>query len=217
MSIQYPLFLIPHGGGFASIVDPESGSFHLLVAYSEEAPAVEFMSRFGLADEPRFLKNDREFAWLLLALRDPVTHVAFDPRIEDGVVSTRWSVAVKELLEQHLRPDTSPWNYPSFVIEMEGGFASIAGRASDERAMTAVALFTTRSKAEDYLDRAGESGSITALNDVEEVRDFLTQLTPQVAAVALDPTVEAEGSRAEYCFDIPTLLEKYLVRDTPQE
>lgn len=217
MKINYPLYLIPHGGGYASIVDPETEAFHLLVVYEQEQPAMDFMSRFGMEGEPRFLKNDREFAWLLLALRDPVTHVAFDPTIEQGVVETRWSVTVQKLLDDHLQADFSPWDYPCFVVALDAGFASIEGNASDGQPLTALALFTTKERAEAYMADASESGSVCELTSLDEARRFLEKLAPQVAGVALDPTVGEAGSTAKYCFELATVLEKYLVRPTPPE
>jgi hypothetical protein len=160
------------------------------------------------------LNNDREFAWLLQGLRDPVTHVAFDPVIDEGAVETRWSVPVRELVDDHLRGDFSPWNYPSFVVARPRGFASIEGQIGDGQSQKAVAVFTSREKAESYLKDTAEDGTVCELVNMEEARHFLERLEVQVAAVAIDPTVEDNRLAAKYCFRIATLLDKYLVRDT---
>ena len=72
---EYPIYLIPHGGGFASMVDPNTppdcARTQMLVVYTESEFALQFMAEFGMEDTPRMLFNDREFSWLLQSLRAP--------------------------------------------------------------------------------------------------------------------------------------------------
>ena len=210
----YPLFLIPHGAGFASIVDAESESAQRLVVYTRRAAAVAFMEEHALPGTPRALHNAREFRWMLEALRDPVCEVAFDPRLEDQQTLPRWSVGVRTLLDEHLHADLSPWNYPIWVVAQESGFACIHGHSSDGRPLTAITVFTDATKAEAYLGAAGESGTLCELADLEQTRHFLNSLELRVFAVAVDPVADRQKRTARYCFDIATLLEKYLVQTT---
>ena len=132
---EYPLYLIPHGGGYASMVDPSAEAddepTQMLVVYTESDIAVQFMSEFGMPDTPRMLFNDREFGWLLESLREPVREVAFDPSPLGDKIGARWQVAVRELLDDHLTADYSPWNYPVYAVAQETGFASIDGAGSE--------------------------------------------------------------------------------------
>lgn len=214
---EYPIYLIPHGGGYASMVDPhadaEAETTQLLVVYTESEVAIQFMSEFGMADTPRMLFNDREFTWLLRSLRAPVTEVAFDPSPRGDKVDARWQVAVRELLDEHLTADYSPWNYPVYAIARETGFVSIDGAGSQAETLTVLGLFTSREKAACYLDAADESGELCELTNLDEARAFLTALGERISAVALDPTVENDQRTAKHCFPLDTLLSKYLVRE----
>lgn len=211
MHWDYPVYLVPHAGGFASIVDPQAESAQLLVIYTQRDSAADFMRHHDLPGAPRPLRNPREFRWLLQALSGPVTQVAFDPQPAADGIDTRWSVGVQTLLEDHLQASLSPWNYPVCVIAQDAGFACIQGQSSDGRPLTAVALFTRPEKANAYLEASGESGTLCELTDVQGARRFLDSLALHVFAVAVDPVATAEGRSAKYCFDIATLLEKYLV------
>lgn len=214
---EYPIYLIPHGGGFASIVDPNTESCaeptQMLVVYTESEVAVQFMSEFGMEDTPRMLFNDREFSWLLQSLRAPVFDVAFDPSPLGDKVGARWQVAVRELLATHLTADYSPWNYPVYAIAQGTGFVSIDAAGSDGQPLTILGLFTSAEKANGYLAAADESGELCTLANIEETRTFLTALTDLIGAVALDPTVENDQRTAKHCFPLDTLLSKYLVRE----
>jgi hypothetical protein len=211
ISWTYPVYLIPHEAGYVSIVANDGSVDQMLVVYTCEQAAIAFMDDHGLPGVPRPLANGREFRWLLDALRKPVTRVAFDPQIADRRAHPRWEVPVKTLRDEHLSADLSPWNYPVYVIAQGTGFASIHGRASDGRPLTAIAVFTTSERACDYLRDAGETGELCELTDLRLTRRFLDRLALEIFAVAVDPVVDDAGRTAKYCFDIATLLEKYLV------
>lgn len=214
---EYPIYLIPHGGGYASMVDPNTQAdaepTQMLVVYTESEVAVRFMTEFGIPDTPRMLFNDREFGWLLQSLRAPVKEVAFDPSPLGDEIAARWQVAVPELLEEYLTADYSPWNYPVYAVAQETGFVSIDGTGSAGEPLTVLGLFTSQEKANEYLKAADESGELCTLKNLDEAQVFLTALTGQVAAVALDPIVEQDQRTAKHCFPLKTLLEKYLVRE----
>ncbi|MDP7015399.1 MAG: hypothetical protein QGG36_06350 [Pirellulaceae bacterium] len=209
---NYPIYLLPHQGGYASIVDPDGGAdpdYHLVV-YTDEEIAESQMAAFGLLGDPRPLHNDREFGWLLQSLQGPVRKVSFDPKPIEQNVNARWTVEVAALLADHLHPDNSPWNYPIFAIAEGAGFASIAGPAANGGVM-ALALFTTEERVHSYMKSSSEEGTICRLENLQEAVRFLRGLRDYVEAVALDPTVEDGRHAAQYCFTIDTLLEKYLV------
>ncbi|MBC8353538.1 MAG: hypothetical protein H8E66_16185 [Planctomycetes bacterium] len=214
---EYPIYLIPHGGGYVSMVDPTAESENvptqMLVVYTQSEVAVQFMSEFGIEDTPRMLFNDREFSWLLRSLRAPVTDVAFDPSPLGDKIDARWQLAVSELLTEHLTADYSPWNYPVYAIAQESGFVSIDGADSSGERLRVLGLFSSEEKANDYLLAADELGELCMLTNLDETRAFLSALTKQIEAVALDPTVEPDQRAAKHCFPLDTLLNKYLVRE----
>lgn len=209
-SWHYPIYLLPHEQGYASLVDPrEAGGPQSLIVYTDPQAAVELMAQFTMLGAPRALRNAREFSWLLQSLREPVTNVAFDPNPTDDTINARWQVAVCDLLSAHLQSDNSPWNYPIFAIGQTSGFASIDG--DDSSPMKAIGIFTTTENAEAYLRDAEEQGDLLELSDMASAVRFFTALQSDVTAVALDPQV-VEGHRAaEHCLSLEVLLSKYLV------
>lgn len=213
-SWQYPIYLLPHDRGYASLVDANDHEpTQSLIICTELQAAIELMAQFAMLGAPRALRNDREFRWLLQSLRKPVTQVAFDPAPTDDTTNARWQVSVTELLARHLPSDHSPWNYPVFAIGQASGFACIDEAADDNSALRAIGIFTSKEKAETYLREAEELGDVLELPDLESATTFFAALQTEVAAVALDPRV-VEGRRAaEYCLAIDVLLSKYLVRE----
>jgi hypothetical protein len=214
MSFQwdYPIYLIPLPGGYASIRQKHDSNEPslALVVYTNKELCHQFASEVGVASQPKPLKNAREFAWLLQNIRAPVTRVAFDPSADAS--TAKWSASIEELLNDHLVIDYSPWNYPVFVVSQLDGFASIEGKAVDGRdVMRAIALFTDQEKARDYLVGADEAGAIHALHNLKETRDFLTAMSSAANAVAVNPVVEEGKRTAKHCFSIKTVLEKYLI------
>ena len=208
---NYPIYLIPHQGGYVSIAVNDRSDDQMLVVYTSEESAAGFMEDHGLPGTPRPLQNAREFGWLLDAVQAPVTRVAFDPQVMDRRANPRWEIPVKELRDEHLAADLSPWNYPVYVVAQDAGFACIRGHASDGRPLTAIAVFTSSERAQSYLQDANEIGQLCELLDMPSTRRFLDSLALEVFAVAVDPVVHQSGRSAKYCFDIATLLEKYLV------
>ena len=210
---QYPVYVLPHGPGYLSIVDRRDRHqpTHLLVVHGELSAATALMARFGILGTPRPLHNDREFRWLLQSLQAPITHVAFDPTPTDEQVNARVTLTVAALLDEQLKPDKSPWNYPVYAITQDSGFASIQGRASDGRSLMAVGIFSSRDRADAYLEDSRETGRLCTLANVQEAKNFFESLGPEVHAVALDPKVEGDRRTARHCFALQTLLSKYLV------
>jgi len=212
---EYPVYVIPLGGGFVSIVDPNNMDppVHALAVFSQETTARQFMGTCEITGTPRPLDNAYQFGWLLQSLQAPVTQVAFDPDPHQQQVTAAWLVAVEELLKHDLVVDRSPWKYPVFVISQPTGFASIEGQASDGEDLTAVCLFTTQDKAMAYLDDALQVGEIQQLDDRHTVREFLRMISTGATAIALNPVVREGRHTAEYCVSIRTLIDKYLVED----
>lgn len=209
---QYPIYLIQHGGGYASIVDgEEGGSSHSLVLSSTEEKAMGFMAACGIMGALRELKNDREFGWLLKSLQAPAGGVVFDPSPTIDEQKSAYRLSVRELLDDHLTADNSPWNYPVYVVARDNGFVSIAGVAADGGPLTAVGFFTSEERIATYLEATGEEGTVCAMQNLDEARSFLNAIAPQAAAVALNPTVREGQRSAKHCFAIEILLEKYLV------
>lgn len=209
---HYPLYLIPLDGGYVSVVgaQPEVSPVHHLAVFTSEDLAMSFMQHCAILGAPRPLRNAREFGWLLQSLRHPVTQVTFDPQPDSAHVASRWTATVEDLLQHHLVPDNSPWNYPVFVVRQQRGYASILGQSPDGMRWTAVGLFTLRGKAEAYLQASHAEGTICELGEVAEVRALLREMAATATAVALDPTISEGRHSAAHCFSIQTLLDRYL-------
>jgi hypothetical protein len=214
---RYPLFLIPLEGGYVSVVEgpPDESATHLLAVFTTSTLAESFMNHCQIPGVPKPLLNAREFGWLLQSLRHPVTRVAFDPQPASLTVQSRWDVSVEELLTRHLVPDNSPWNYPVFVLQEPAGYASIEGQSADGSRWTAIAIFSSREKAEAYRQVAASAGTVCEIANMAEARTLLGTVTGSVSAVALDPTVCDGRYAAPHCFSLRTILDKYLVPTRP--
>jgi len=213
---EYPLYLIAHGGGYTSIVDPKDTDDqpqHILTTHSSEQVALNFMQQFAIIGEPRQLNNDREFRWFLKSLKLPVTQVAYDPDPVEFDLNAKWIAKIKTLLEDHLIVDNSPWNYPVFIIQQEDGYSSIAGNDEEGQPITLLNLFTDEEKAKKYAATEEGSGEVTTLHNMEHVREILLGLRDTVSAVAMDPVFDENESSSQYCIGVEALLDKYLVLD----
>ena len=215
LNIEYPIHLIPHGGGYLSFVNPDDESEQMLVVCGSQELALQLIQQFELLSAPKSLNNDREFVWLLRSLKQPVNRVAFDPNPEGEQVNARQVVAVVDLLQSHLQPDLSPWNYPVYAVANDQGFVSINTEDETGEPLTVLCFFSQAKSAEDYLNQSGQQGEPCAINDVLESRAFLLSVDKSfAAAVALNPRIEGERHTADYCFSIEVLLEKYLVAES---
>ncbi|WDI44891.1 hypothetical protein [Bremerella sp. P1] len=213
---EYPLYLIAHGGGYTSIVDPKDTDDqpqHILTTHSTEQVALNFMQQFAIIGEPRQLNNDREFRWFLKSLKLPVTQVAYDPEPIEFDINAKWVAKIKTLLEDFLIVDNSPWNYPVFVIKQEDGYSSTVGNDEEGKPITLINLFTDEEKAKKYATTDDGSGEVMTLHNMEHVREILLGLRESVSAVAMDPVYEENESSSQYCIGVEALLDKYLVLD----
>ncbi|PQO32004.1 hypothetical protein DTL21_17310 [Bremerella cremea] len=213
---EYPLYLIAHGGGYTSIVDPQDTDDqpqHILTTHSTEAIALGFMQQFGIIGEPRQLNNDREFRWFLKSLKLPVTKVAYDPEPVEFDINAKWIAKIKTLLEDYLIVDNSPWNYPVYVVNQADGYSSTVGNGEEGESMTLLNLFTDEEKAKKYAETQDKEGEVVTLHNMEHVRKILLGLRDSVSAVAMDPVYEENESSSQYCIGVEALLDKYLVLD----
>lgn len=213
---EYPLYLIAHGGGYTSIVDPKDTDDqpqHILTTHSSEQVALSFMQQFAIIGEPRQLNNDREFRWFLKSLKLPVTQVAYDPEPIEFDINAKWTAKIKTLLEDFLIVDNSPWNYPVFVIKQADGYSSTVGNDEEGQPITLLNLFTDEEKAKKYATTEEGTGEVTTLHNMEHIRELLLGLRESVSAVAMDPVYEENESSSQYCIGVEALLDKYLVLD----
>ena len=172
LAIEYPIYLIPHGGGYLSVVDPDSPSEQLLVVCSSQEEATKLIYQFEILSAPKALSNDREFAWLLDSLNYPVIGVAFDPKPEGKSINATYVIPVSELKSQHLSPDRSPWNYPVFTVAEENGFACIEGSEVDGAPLIAICLFTSSERANEYIEFSEGEGTPCMLQDLSQAPRF---------------------------------------------
>ncbi|MGY8768557.1 MAG: hypothetical protein ACKVH8_09040 [Pirellulales bacterium] len=221
MTIQwnYPIYLIAHSGGYASIVDPTSEiepPLQQLVVISEEKQALQFMGNFQILGAPKPLNNDREFGWLLQSLKPPVTSIAFDPNPVEKEINATWTCSIGTMLEQHLSMDNSPWNYPVYFINQDTGYSSILGQSAEGQDVIVLNLFTTKDKANEFLKAADEPGDLEEYADMSSLREFLEGMQKSGSAVAIDPEITEAGRTAKNCLGLESLLSKYLVADTTE-
>lgn len=207
---QYPLQVIQHQGGYVSLVgdDVSEEPCQSLAVFASEESALCFMQQFNILGVPRSLRNDREFAWLLESLRDPVAQVAFEPQPDGAEINPRWAANIGVLLTEYLTPDNSPWNYPAYVLAVETGFASIRFPDDLGAPKVALVLFTTREKAECCVEQTHE-GTLCELKNAEDAKRFLTAVSDVIDAVAIDPTMDESHLGTKHCFLLDTLLNKY--------
>lgn len=231
---DYPIYLIRHGGGYASIVDPnaappdpgavgeqeeqEAGESsganvpdQMLVVFTQEDSARRFMIQFNMMGEPSTLGNGREFRTLVGCLQDPVNWVIFNPEPDGVELNADWKVHRSELIGS-IKVDFSPWNYPIFAVNHESGFASIEG-GDASNPMVALAVFTSEEKAESYANQLYSKAKTVCLFDLDFTRSFLDNLNETINAVALDPIIEDGRHSAKYCFSLDRLMDKYLVEE----
>ncbi|TWT39031.1 hypothetical protein [Blastopirellula retiformator] len=209
---KYPLYVVAHSGGYASIVDPQDETRQLLVVLTSEEKALGFMQQFAILGAPRLLNNDREFAWLLESLQEPVTMVCFDPDPLEKDVNAAWATTVETLVNDYLDVDYSPWNYPVCLLRQETGYSSIAGKGAEGNSVVVLCLFTDSELADEYLIKTGEAGLVESLESMDATRAVIELLQDEIAAVAVDPEVRETGRVASNCISVDTLLSKYLIR-----
>ena len=89
MDITYPLYLAPHGGGYASIVDPQSDSVQLLVVYTDEQAAA------GAHHQPGVLR-ERAGGGNLDLHRRRARSAQHDDHVIVGVTERPYAVAARE-------------------------------------------------------------------------------------------------------------------------
>lgn len=209
----YPIYVLPYGLGYVSVVDKshESDPPHQLVVCGELHHAQQLMQQYDLPGEPRPLENDREFAWLLESLREPVTQVSFDPQLSDDTADSAWQVSVHDLLKSHLEPDLSPWNYPVFVMAVGEGFAGVHGASEAEESFMAIGVFSTESKAKQFTSHGPQPANVCQIDDIDTAVRFFEGIQDTIDAVAIDPEADGEMHLAKHCLAIDILLTKYLV------
>lgn len=208
---QYPLFVVPVPGGFASVFDNDADETQQsLLAFSDSNAAILFIATFGLLSAPRPLKNDRELAWLLRGIQKPVVNLLVDANPANPDSASGQLHTIEHVLE-NLTLEYSPWDYPVFAIGKEQGFVCIDGAAEDGEWLSAIALFSSEQKVQDYLEHSKEQGELCLINNQQEAIVFLRGIRELVTAVAIDPYLKNNKHAAKFCFSIDTLLDKYLV------
>lgn len=220
---QYPLFLIKHGGGYVSVVDPsapETAPVQALSVFSDEALAGQFIDAIGIMAGIKEIRNARDFAWLLTSLQAPVSEVVMDPEPNSPEIKGLWRRTVAQMLAEHLEFDYSPWNYPVFAIlerneAQQQGWSCIDGTKADGSQVKVAALFTSQELADAYLRDADQEGDIYPLPNVAAVRTWLTEIQAEVAAVAIAPIVQDGIRQAQQCISVDRLLHDYLISRKP--
>lgn len=218
MQWNFPLYLLPHESGYISIIpESELGSdppqSMALAVFTSEEEATRFLYELEILSRPKALNNAREFAWFLQSLHDPVNQIMVDPPGRTDGRKPTYQGPIRDVLENQLVVDHSPWNYPIYVAQSETGFVSVEGPTSRGDVMKALALFTQSEKAEVYLEQANHEAELIELPTMQQARDLLVAMFSEAEAVALDPEWDEGQPKAKYCMGIHTLLKKYLVID----
>ncbi len=229
----YPVYLIRHAGGYASVavdpvsvdpvsVDPVSidhdqpGPRFAICVFTTEALGRRFVEAVEIEGENRAVRSDREFAQLLRALKEPFTTVVFDAEPAETEINEKWRVDVSTLLEDHLPWADSPWDYPVYVLAQNSGnrgvdYASIEADVADRGPLLAIGLFLKKVAVDQYRQAADNDGRPQALDTPKQLADFLRDLPSSVTAVALNPRVVDGKHVARQCLSTSNLLEKILM------
>jgi hypothetical protein len=214
---EYPVAVLAHGGGYASLVDEGTQPpRHSLIVITETERTADVMQQLAILGAPKLIKNSREFRWLLESLQAPVRHVAFDIDPVGADPNPAATLSVEALLTEYLSTDFSPWNYPVFLLAIDDGFVSITGQRSDSDDMHAIAVFRSAEKARDYETVVSGGGELCEIKNLAEAVKFFEAMRETIDAVALDPVITDGQCQTEHCFSLETLLSKYLIEDPPK-
>jgi uncharacterized protein (DUF952 family) len=231
LELGYPLYLLHHGPGYVSLVDvaaetePQPQALALFSSYEQAAEFVEAMAGFAGI---KALRSGRELQWLLASLKQPVVEAVLDPALDRPEIAGVWRRSVRELLEEHVQIDNSPWHYPVYLLrrpvaaEVESGrraadegklgWSSISA-GGESQWFLFVALFTEERLAAEYrVATEGEDGwpEVVEVTGRQGLREILVGLGRQIAGVAVNPTVAAGVRKCENCLEIGRLLDHYL-------
>jgi uncharacterized protein (DUF952 family) len=230
LELGYPLYLLHHGPGYISLVDVTAATEpppQALALFSSHDLAADFIEQMvGLAGI-KALRSGRELQWLLASLQAPVVEAVLDPALDRPEIAGVWRRSVRELLEEHVEIDNSPWHYPVYLlrrpVEAETGRRAAAGgelgwssisAGGDSQRFLFVALFTDERLVTEYrVATEGEDGwpEVVEVGGRMELRGILAALGRQIAGVAVNPTVAAGVRKCENCLEIGRLLDHYLV------
>lgn len=223
--LKYPLYLLHHGPGYVSLVDVASAADpqpQALALFGSYERAVEFVEQMAGFAGIRAIKNAREFQWLLTSLKEPVVEAVLDPAMDRPEIVGVWRRTVAELLEWGIEIDNSPWNYPVYLLKSIGGqrgWSSIQVGAGSNW-FSFIVMFTSEKLAPAYLaEIEGEDGplELVLVPDMWSLRERLVSLGPEIAGVAINPTVAAGVRKCENCLEIGRLLGHYLTVVPPPE
>lgn len=232
LEMDYPLFVLHHGPGYVSLVDASAGGEpppQALALFSSHGLAAEFVERMVGFAGIKTLRNGRELQWLLASLKYPVSDAVLDPAMDRPEIAGVWRRTIRELVEEHIEIDHSPWVYPIYllrqthgdVVSKEGGgrlgWSSIsAGEASNR--FVFVAMFTDELAACEYRERTESEDGWSQVVEVTgrvALREILVGLGAEIAGVAVNPSVEAGVRKCGNCLEIGRLLDHYLTADPP--
>lgn len=207
--LTYPVIVIRHGGGYASLASemPDGAQLLAVAAFSNEQTLREFVVAARLEGEIEFLPTSEDFARFVRAMRPPAAAIAFDPEVTEEGIRTRGQVDVATLLRDFLPAMGITWNYPVYAIRMESGYACIAGE-TPQGPMIALALFDEEDVATAYRAAAEVEGEIESILDAPALVTFLDALDDAINAVAFDPQVTEIGHMARWCVRRAMLIDK---------
>jgi len=214
---SYPIYLVRHAGGYASVALQGEGDEprYALTVFTTEELGDKFVETVGIDGECWSLRNDREFARVLCGLSGPFAEVVFDAAPIETEINEKWRVSAQDLLENYLPLANSPWDYPVYVLRDidktgQSGYVSIEADIPERGHLIALALFTTQDTAVAYGEAAGINGPHECIETPEQLATLLRELSETTTAVAWEPTVVEGKSVTKQCASVTVLLEKYL-------
>jgi hypothetical protein len=108
---------------------------------------------------------------------------------------------------------TITWQYPLYLIPLDGGYVSVVGMPADQAAAHHLAVFTTVGLAEAFMQRCQIPGTPRALRNAREFGWLLQSLRHPVTRVAFDPQPDTTTVCSRWNVAVEELLACHLVPD----
>ena len=177
-----------------------NGSQQSLIAFTESNAAILFIATFNLLSAPRPIKNDRELAWLLRGVQEPVTRILIDANPINPESTSGTLLTIEEVLSQ-LKPEYSPWDYPIFAVGKEQGFLSIDGTGDDGEFLSAIApVFLMRKRYPSTWNNPSKRAIYAGSTTRTKLGYFSAGSVIWSTRVALDPIVERRKTFGQVLF-----------------
>ncbi|MHB8972048.1 MAG: hypothetical protein ACYC3X_07335 [Pirellulaceae bacterium] len=108
---------------------------------------------------------------------------------------------------------TFTWQYPVYLIPLEGGYVSVVDPRGEEPRPHHLAVFTSEESAAAFMHHCQILGSPRSLKNAREFGWLLQSLQEPVTRVAFDPQPDSPTIESRWTVDVQELLARHLVVD----